>query len=232
MFFAPERFDHVADVSAAGMPENKAGTDSLGDTEQIQFLPQFAVVALFGFFQTVQVRLEFFLIGECHAVDALEHFVLCVAAIVAACNIHEFERTDLDRVVHMRTTAEVDEVAALVERDGRAVRDIRQPFQFVVLPAFFKELLSFFAGHFGTGEGQMRLCDLFHFGFDLHQIFVVQCCSDIEVIVEAVSSRGTDVKLDIRVEFLNSSSHHVSGAVPDRFQRELCHFICVLSKKV
>lgn len=57
------------------MEEGEAGT-FIVHAEDIQFFAQFAVIALFGFFQHVQVLVQFFLAGEGRAVDTLQHFVL------------------------------------------------------------------------------------------------------------------------------------------------------------
>ena len=53
-----------------GMEDRESRPDLLGETEQIQFEPELAVIAPFGLFQPMQVRIQVFLRCPCRAVDA------------------------------------------------------------------------------------------------------------------------------------------------------------------
>ena len=72
-------FQQLANHAALGMEEDQAGTGEFLNAEKIQFLPQFAMVALLGFFEFVEVLVEFLLSEPGCAVDALQLAVLFVA---------------------------------------------------------------------------------------------------------------------------------------------------------
>ena len=83
--------------------------------------------------------------------------------------------------------------------------------------------MGVFAGHDLAFEREMRLGDLFHFLFDLRQVFGGETGLQVEIVVEAVFGRRTDVEFSVRVEFLHCRSHHVGRAVPNGFQRVFSH---------
>ena len=124
----------------------------------------------------------------------------------------------------MGAAAEVGEVAADIERDLAVVGDVGEAFDFVLLAASGEEGVGVFAGHDLAFEREMRLGDLFHFRFDLRQVVDGEARFQVEVIVEAVLGRGTDVEFSVRVEFLHRRGHHVRRAVPNGFQRVFSHF--------
>ena len=100
------------DGPAVGMPEDLPGGLFL-HMEQVHFAAQFAVVAFGGFFQHMQMGFELFLVGEGHAIDALQHRAVAVAAPIGAGHIHQFERIrgHLACVLQMRATAQILPVA-------------------------------------------------------------------------------------------------------------------------
>ena len=59
--------------------------------EQIEFAPQFAVIALFGFFQHGQVLLQLVFGRLGRTINALQHFIAMVAAPVSAGQLHQLE---------------------------------------------------------------------------------------------------------------------------------------------
>jgi len=69
------------------MPEDKTGTDLIHGAVQIQFASQFAVVALFGFFNQFQVILQLLGCFPGGAVNALQHRAAFVAAPVGTRHI-------------------------------------------------------------------------------------------------------------------------------------------------
>ena len=223
VLLAPESLDDVADVGSLRVPEHEAGADHFGDAEEVEFLAEAAVVALLGFLDALEIRLEFLLVGERGAVDALEHRVLLVAAVVGTGDGKQLERADLVGVGDVRTAAEVGEVAADVERDLAVVRDVGEAFELVVLAASGEERMGVFAGHDLAFEREMRPGDLLHLLFDLRQIVDGQACFQVEIVVEAVLGRRTDVEFSVRVEFLHRRRHHVGRAVPNGFQRVFSH---------
>ena len=224
VFLAPEGLDDVADVGSFGVPEDEAGADHFGDAEEVEFLSEAAMVALLGFLDPLQISLQLLLVRERRAVDALEHRVLLVAAVVRTGHGEQLEGADLVGVRHMGAAAEVGEVAADIERDLAVVGDVGEAFDFVLLAASGEEGVGVFAGHDLAFEREMRAGDLLHFRLDLRQVVNRETGFQVEIVVEAVLGGGTDVELDVRVEFLHGRRHHVGCAVPNGFQRVFSHF--------
>ena len=223
VLLAPEGLDDVADVGSFRVPQHEAGADHFGDAEEVEFLAEAAVVAFLGFLDPLQIGFQLLLVRERRPVNALEHRVLLVAAVVGARHGEQLECADLVGVRHVRAAAQVGEVAADVERDLAVVRDVGEAFELVVLAASGEERVGVFAGHDLAFERQMRLCDLLHFRLDLREVVGGEARFQVEVVVEAVLGRGTDVEFRVRVEFLHRRGHHVGRAVPDRFQRVFSH---------
>ena len=61
-FIAQPIFHLLADDAALGMPENQARTGFVLNAEKIEFLAQLAMIAALGFFEFVQILIEFFLV--------------------------------------------------------------------------------------------------------------------------------------------------------------------------
>ena len=228
---APESFDEVADERTARMPQDKAGTDGFGNAEQVKFFADFAVVALFGFFDFLEILSEFFLIGERGAVNTGQHRIGFLAPVIRTGNAGQFECADVAGIVHMGTSAEIDEIAELIKRDRFAFGDIREAFQLEVLFLFRQEFDCFLASEFETGKRELFCGEPGHFFFDFHQILRCQLgCSEIEVVVKSVFCARADIEFDIGIQFKNRRRHQVRRAVPYGFERKLSHFILFLLK--
>ena len=72
------------------MPEHHAGGFVL-QVEQVELFAEAAVVAFFGFFNTGDVGFELVFGGPGCAVNALQHFVVAVAAPIGAGQLSELE---------------------------------------------------------------------------------------------------------------------------------------------
>ena len=220
---APERFDDVADERAARMPQNESGTDRFGDAEQIQFLAEFAMVALFGFFNALEILFQLLFRGESDTVNALEHRIGFLPAVIGAGNGNQFECADLRGAFHMRTAAEVNEIAAFVHGDDAVFGNIRETFQFIFL--IREHFFRFVAGDFDAFKRIVRLDDFRHFFFDGGKFFDFQVFRKIEIIVEAVFRTGADIELGFRIKLFDRRRHHMRGAVADRFNWKLHSFV-------
>ena len=75
------------------------------------------MIALLRFLQHREVIIEFLLGFERGAVNALELRIFFVALVVGAGHIRELERADVSRAHDVRPGAEIDEIAAAIERD-------------------------------------------------------------------------------------------------------------------
>ena len=110
-------FHHLAHHGALGMPEDEAGSGEFLDAEEVELLAQQAVVALGGFFEAREVLVEILLRKEGGAVDALQLRILLVAEPVGAGQAGDLDRLDAARRGHVRSAAEVDELAVAIEAD-------------------------------------------------------------------------------------------------------------------
>ena len=173
-----------------------------------------------GLLELIKVFGEFFLGRKGRAVDALELFVLFIAAVVGTGDGEELEGFDLLGVADVRTGAEVDEIAVLVEADLLAFGDILEAPEFVAFLAEFLDFLNgFLAGAFDAGELLVLLDDLFHLGLDGFEVGGVELLVEIDIVVEALICGRADVQLGLRVEAQHRGSKDVGAGVAKLFER-------------
>ena len=106
-------FERAPHLEAVGMPEDAAVRLFL-QVEQVHLAAQLAVVALGGFLQLGEVRIQLLLVEPAGAVNARQLRVLLVAAPVGTCDTHQLEglRIELAGAGQMRAAAHVEPVAA------------------------------------------------------------------------------------------------------------------------
>src|SRR5690349_11317801 len=77
------------------------------------------MVTLFGFFHLPKIIFQLLRVLPSRAINALEHFIVLIAAPVRARNGHQFKRVlpDLFRVMYMWTTAKVHKRIMLIDRN-------------------------------------------------------------------------------------------------------------------
>ncbi len=109
-----------------GSQSGRPGPNLFVEDEDLQLTAQFAMIALLGLFQHVEMLLEFLLVAPGRAVDALQHRVVLIAAPVGAGDSHELEavRRDLARVFHMRATTEIFKRILRVGADERLLNHL------------------------------------------------------------------------------------------------------------
>ena len=176
------------------------------------------MVALFGFFEHVEVRGLFVLRRPGGAVDALQHFVLAVSAPVGTRHLHELVHLELARRRDVRTAAEVDEVALAVERNHFAFGNRLDDFGLVMFAEPLEELDGGRTVHFFANDRDVLLRELVHARFDLFEIFGREGTAVGKVVVEAVFNRRPDRHLSIGVEFLDGLRHEVRARMADDFK--------------
>ena len=84
------------------------------------------MIALLRFLEHREVIVEFLFGFERRAVNALKLWILFVAFVVGARHVRQVERADVSGAHDVRARAEIDEIAAAIERDfffGRNVLD-------------------------------------------------------------------------------------------------------------
>src|SRR5262249_55776590 len=119
------RGDLAADVilqrpierKALGMPEDLSHRLFL-DVEEMHLLAQPAVIALFGFFQAMEIGGEFLFVAPGRAVNALELRVFRIAAPIGTRDLGELEAlADLARRHQMRAAAEIMPGPMMIDPD-------------------------------------------------------------------------------------------------------------------
>ena len=99
------------------MPEDQPRPGQLLNGKQVKLLAQHAMVALLRFFDLVQIAVEIFLAEKRSSVNALQLRVLLVSQPVSPGDIQQLECFDLARRRDVRSAAEVEKVASLVNRN-------------------------------------------------------------------------------------------------------------------
>src|SRR5438552_15024206 len=118
-------------------PEHETGTELLVDAEELELLPEHAVVAALDLLKALQVIVELLLVGPHRAVDALQLRVALVAAPVRAGDGEKLERADLSGALDVRSLAEIDESVVLVDAHATVLPLVVAVFVRAVLSEFF-----------------------------------------------------------------------------------------------
>ena len=209
--------DLLPDGPAFRVPENQARRFVL-EVEQVQLLAQLAVIALLGLLQHVQVLLLVFFLGPGGAVDTLQHLVLRVAAPVRTRQLHQLEDFQLAGRRHVRTAAQVGELAFGVQRHVLVRRDRRDDLGLVVFADRLEVRDGFVARQHLAGDRLVLLGELRHLLLDGLQVVRGERALVREVVVETVVDHGADGDLRFREQFLDGIGQQVGGRVADDVQ--------------
>ena len=208
------------DTPAIGVPEYLAGGLFL-HVKQVHLAAQFAVVALGCLFQHGQMFLEFLAVAEGHAIDALQHGAVAVAAPVRPGHAHQFEgvRRHLAGILQMRAAAQILPVAMPIHANGLIFGDHADQFDLVGLVVVLIE--PYRPGAIPQlGPDRIALVDdLAHLRFDRTQILGREGLFAVEIIVKTVLDHRADGYLDVGPQFLHRARHDVGGVMADEFQR-------------
>jgi len=202
---------------AVRQPERRSGSHVV-EIEEIQLAPELSMVALLRFLDAPEILVQL-VGGEPRGpVDALEHRVLLAAAPVRTRRGEQLEVLDVTRGRHVRPTAEIDELALLVQRhSGRieALEDLHLEGLLMVA----KEPDGLAAVHLAALEAIVSAGDLAHGGLDPREVLGRERRRSIEIVVEAVFDRRSDRQLHLGIETLHGLRHHVRGRVSERGER-------------
>src|SRR4029077_4164171 len=131
----------LEDGPALRVPEHHARAFFL-EVEEVELAAELAVVALLRFLDLLEISVEFFLLGERRAVDAGQHRVVAVAAPIGAGHLLQLEGVaDLAGRGHVRTAAEVEPVALLVNLELLAGRNLIDQLDLEVLALLLEHAL-------------------------------------------------------------------------------------------
>ena len=211
------------DRPAARMPEYLARILGV-EVEEIELYAQFAVVAPLRLLGARHDLVHLRLVLRDDAVDALEHLVLLVAAVVASRDARELHDADLLRVLDMGAAAHLDIVAHRVGRDRDAVRDdVRKALELVLLPR--EKFLRLVGGNLLPDERLVERDHARDLGFDLREVLGRKAVGKVEIIVEAIVCRRADVDLHVFKKVHYRACHQMGRAVPTLLQSNLCHVV-------
>ncbi len=186
--------------------------------EQVHLAAQAAVVALFGFFQESQMRLEVIAVFERDPIDALQHRAVAVAAPICACEFHQFKRISgqLPCVLQMRATAEVLPIPVPIHPHGLIFGDHPNQFYLIWFACCFVMgdcacAIPDFCAH-----GIAGVDDLFHLRLNPTQIIWGEGLFAVEIVIPAIFDDGADCHFYIWPDFLNGARHHMGKVVTDQ----------------
>ena len=74
------------------------------------------MIALFRFFNALEVGIQVLSVGPCRTVDSLQLLIARVAAPIGTGNTRQFERFDRRSARHVRAAAKIDPVALAIKR--------------------------------------------------------------------------------------------------------------------
>ncbi len=215
-----ELLQQCTDGGPFGHPEDEPLPHVVVDREESQLLAQHAVVAAFGLFDLREISLEFVLLEECGAVEALKLTIRRVSFPIGAGDCQQLERLDSPGVGNVRAAAQIDELALAVKADGRmlgqASVDVLD-LQFLLEP--FAEFAGLFAVENESLERLGVLDDLPHLLFDPRKILLADLLRTIEIVIEAVGESRPEREVDVRKEPHHGPRHHVSTRVPQHAER-------------
>ena len=208
---------HV-DRPALRVPEDLAGVLGV-EVEEVELHAEAAVVALLRLLEAGDVGVELRLVLADDAVDALEHLVVLVAAVVAARHLHELDGADLRGVLHVRAAAHLEVVAHLVRADRLALGDVREALELVLLAGEARRHVG--TRHLGAHERLVKRDEARDFLFKGGEVLRGEPMLKVEVVVEAVVRCRTDVRLRAGKEVADRTRGQVRGGMPPHF---ICNF--------
>ena len=155
----------LPDRPATGVPEHKARRLLL-HMEQVEFAAQAAMIAFFRLFQAGEIGLECLLVGPRGAIDALQHFVVRIAAPIGPRHLHQMEGLELAGGRYMRAAAQVDEIPLAVQGNGLVGGNRGDDLGLVFLTHVAEKLDGLVAGHEAASDLIILCAQFLHACFD------------------------------------------------------------------
>jgi hypothetical protein len=190
---------------------------------QAELAPQLAVVALLGFFEAREIRLQLVFAEERGAVDALHRLIARISLPVRVRGGQQLERLQAAARRHVRPDAEIDEEVAILDRVDRddllSLRLLFDQLHLQRLAALPEEPDRVLARPHLPLVDVVAGRDLLHPLLDGREIFGHERPLDDEVVEEAFVGRGTDPALHARKELRDRRGEQVRRAVAVHRQR-------------
>ena len=174
------------------------------------------MVAALRLLNARQILVKLLLLGEGHAVNALERLAAAVAAPVRAVAGGELDGVALYPAggVEVRPGAEVGELALLVEADDSVLGQVVYKLDLIRLLLLLHEAQRLLARELKPLELELFLAYLAHLRLDLLHYLGREGERRIHVVVKAILYRRADGQLHLGVEALDRLRQHVGAGVP------------------
>ena len=212
-------FHQFANQAALGMPENQAGAGFVLNAEEIELDAQLAMIAALGFFEAMEIFVEFGLREKARAVDALHLRVAFLAFPVGAGNVHQFEGANASGGRDVRAAAEIDEFSGGVEGHHRLGGFFFDELAFENLIPVAVELEGFRFGEHLAFVGEIALGELVHLFFDALEVFGRERLLAEEFVEKAGVDGRTDAELDVGKKLEDGGGKQVRRGVAKNLQR-------------
>ena len=230
-------FDLQPDLEAFWVPKHRSHGEAV-EMKQIELRRQLPVIALFGLFESMQMRFQVFLICPGRAVHALQHLVLTVTPPIGAGELHQFERFgQFARAGQVRAAAEIVPVPLAIDGNRLARRnDVIDDLGFVLFANRFERFYRLVLVPDFANDRIVGVDNLGHFLFDLLEILRRKRLFASEIIVESVLDHRSNRDLRVREQCLNRLGQNMRGIVPDKlqafriFRRYQCHLSIALER--
>ena len=212
-------FHDPADDAALGMPENQARAGFVLNAEKIELRAELAMVAALGFFELVQVFVEFLLLDEARAVDPLHLRIFFLALPVGAGDVHQLERLDAPGRGNVRAAAEVDEFSGGVKGDHRLDGLFLHQLAFEFLVRLAIELERFGLGDHLALVGNVLRGQLAHFGLDFFEVLGRERLLAHEFVEESVVDRRADAELHVGIKLEHGGGEQMRRGMAEHLHR-------------
>ena len=210
------------DRPPARMPEDLARVLGI-DVEEVELDAQLAVIAALRLLGASNDLIHLRLILGDDAVDALEHLVVDVAAVIGTRHTRQLHDADLLRMLDMRAAAHLHVIADRVSRDRDAVcDDVRQALELV--PLAREKRLRLVRRHFLAHERLVKGDETGDLRLNLREVLRRQPVRQVEIVVESVIRRRPDVNLHVFEDVHDRARRQVRRAMPPLLNSNLAHF--------
>ena len=195
--------------------EREAG-GLIPESEQAQLTAQLAVVPALGLLNALQIGVQFLLLGESDAVNALEGLAVGVTPPIGGVAGQQLDGVALYPAggVQMGTGAQVGELALLIEGDMGILRQILNELHLVGLALFLHELDGLRPGQLKALQLQLLLADLPHLSLDLGHVLRSKGEGRVHIVIPALLDGRADSQLHLRPQALNGLRHDVRAGMP------------------
>ncbi len=159
---------------------------------------------------------QFFRCREAYTVDSLQHFIFAVALPVCTGMSDQLKVTAKLYIVYVRSTAEICEITLFITGNITVFQSVDQiQLIFIILEHF----LCFFLGNFLTDNFLTGFADLFHFLFDLFNIFITDdIISKIHIIIEPFRYNRSYPEFSLWIQMLDRLCHHMGAGMVECLQ--------------